>query len=76
MTLQEARQRLGWSQAELARRAGQTHSNVRDLENGRNGNPSHALVMSLVRALRDGGLSELSSEDLFPPSASPTGSAA
>lgn len=70
--LTAARGRLGWSQAELAKRAGQTRSNVRDLENGRNANPSHALVMSLVAALRAGGLLELMPENLFPTPALPS----
>lgn len=66
MTLSEARELLKWSQSELARQSGETHSNIRDLENGRNGNPSHALVMSVITALRGGGLKGLKPEDIFP----------
>ena len=66
MTLQQARTVLGWSQSELARRAGETHSNIRDLENGGNANPSHALVTRVLRALHRGGLKGLTAQDLFP----------
>ena len=66
MTLQEARTLLGWSQSELARRSGETHSNVRDLENGTNANPSHALVTRIMRALHAGGLRGVTADDVFP----------
>lgn len=64
MTLQEARDLVKWTPSELARRAGETHSNIRDLENGRNTNPSHAMVMRIVQAFRDGGLPGFKPEDL------------
>lgn len=66
MTLHEARTLLGWSQSELARRAGEIHSNIRDLENGSIARPSHALVTRVMRALHAGGLRGVKTEDLFP----------
>lgn len=66
MTLGQARDLLGWSQSELARRAGENVSNIRDLENGANGNPSWGLVSRVTAALRKGGLKNIRPETLFP----------
>ena len=66
MTVNEARELLGWSQSELARRAKESVSNIRDLENGVNQNPSWQLVGRVVIALRKGGLKKLQPFDLFP----------
>lgn len=66
MSLAQARELLGWSQSELARRAGESVSNVRDLENGVNTNPSWGLVSRVVTALRKGGLKNIRPEALFP----------
>jgi transcriptional regulator with XRE-family HTH domain len=64
MTLSEARGLVEWTQSELARRAGEPQSNIAALENGRNNNPSHALVMKIVTAFRAGGLPGFRPEDL------------
>lgn len=66
LTLVEARERLGWTQSELARQAGESVSNIRDLENGENGNPSWGLVSRVVSALQKGGLKKLRPENIFP----------
>jgi len=61
-----ARQLVGWSRSELARRAGQHIATVQALETGGSQAPSFKLVMAVVRALRRGGLRGLRPEDLFP----------
>lgn len=66
MNITQARELLGWNQSELARRAGENVSNIRDLENGENQNPSWQLVGRVVIALRKGGLKKLQPFDLFP----------
>lgn len=66
MTLVTARELLGWTQSRLAREADEHVSNIRDLENGVNQNPSYALVMRVINALKRGGLNGLSPEDIFP----------
>lgn len=66
MTVLQARELLGWTQSELARRARESQSNIRDLENGVNQNPSWQLVGRVVLALRKGGLRKLQPFDLFP----------
>ena len=65
MTLVQARELLGWNRSELARKAGQPVHNIQDIEDGRNANPSFALVMAIVEALRGGGLKKLQPEDIF-----------
>lgn len=64
--LVQARELLGWSQSELARRAGINLSNLRDLESGRNNRPAHELVIKVYRALKAGGLRGLTVDQLFP----------
>lgn len=66
MTIEQARTLLGWTQSELARRAGESVSNIRDLENGENKNPSWQLVGRLVLAFRKGGMKKIEPFDLFP----------
>lgn len=66
MTVTQARDLVGWSQSELARRATTSVSNIRDLENGVNPNPSWQLVARIVLALRKGGLRKLQPFDVFP----------
>jgi len=66
VTLTQARGLLGWTQSELARRSSESVSNIRDLENGENGNPSWGLVSRVTAALRKGGLKTLQPETLFP----------
>lgn len=64
--LRRAREATGLSQQELADAAGTTVATISDLENGRNREPSHAKVVSIVRALRANGLPGVSIEELFP----------
>jgi transcriptional regulator with XRE-family HTH domain len=66
LTLVQARELVGWTQSELARRAGESVSNIRDLEQGENGNPSWGLVSRVVGALQKGGLKNLRPEHIFP----------
>lgn len=66
LSLAATRELLGWSQSELARRAGESVSNIRDLEQGINTNPSWNLVSHIVDALREGGLKNVQASDLFP----------
>lgn len=65
MTLADARELLGWNRSELARKAGQSVSNIQDIEDGSNKNPSFAVVMQIVGALREGGLKNVQPEDIF-----------
>jgi transcriptional regulator with XRE-family HTH domain len=66
MTIEQARGYLGWGQSELARRAGESVSNIRDLENGENKNPSWGLVYRVTCAFQRAGLKKIKPEDLFP----------
>lgn len=66
MTIAQTREMLGWNQSELARRAGESVSNIRDLENGENRNPSWQLVGRVVLAFRKGGLKKIDPFSLFP----------
>ena len=66
MTVAQARELVGWNQSELARRAGESVSNIHDLENGENRNPSWQLVGRVVLAFRKAGLKKLQPFDLFP----------
>lgn len=66
MTLAEARKALGWSPEQLAEQAGESASNVRDLEAGRNRRPAYVLVMRIVKALQRGGLAGITPEEIFP----------
>jgi transcriptional regulator with XRE-family HTH domain len=66
MTLVDARRLIGWSQRRLAREAGETPTNIADIETGRNARPAYALVMNIVNALRRGGLQGIQPEDIFP----------
>lgn len=65
MTLGQARELLGWNRSELARQSGQHVSNIQDIEDGSNKNPSFVTVMQIVSALREGGLKNLQPEDIF-----------
>lgn len=66
MTVVQARELVGWTQSELARQAGESVSNIRDLETGENRNPSWQLVGRVVIALQKGGLKKLDPFSLFP----------
>jgi transcriptional regulator with XRE-family HTH domain len=54
------------TQQELAAASGCTVATISDLESGRNRQPSHTKVVSIVRALRANGLPGAMIEDLFP----------
>lgn len=66
MTLETARQMLGWSQVRLAKEAGERTSAIFDLEAGRSKKPSYILVMRIFKALQRGGLRGVKVEDIFP----------
>lgn len=79
LTIANCRTLLGWTVAELARRSGQTHGTIRTIEIGHVQNPSHAVVMSIMKAFQRGGLVGLRAEHLqigtvppgVPPEATP-----
>lgn len=52
MVLRSLRQQHGWSQAELARRAGVTDAYVAQLETGTRRNPSLEVLQRLAKALK------------------------
>lgn len=64
LTIALCRGLLGWSQAELAARAGTSQSNIRDLELGRNRDPAYSLLTRIVAAFQAGGLVGLTPEKL------------
>lgn len=66
LTLEQARQLLGWTQTRLAREAGEEISTVNDIERGRNKRPAYVVVMRIVQALQRGGLPGVKAEDIFP----------
>jgi DNA-binding XRE family transcriptional regulator len=66
MTLSEARRLTGLTQKALAEAADCSPADIVDLERGKNKNPSHALVIKIVRAFQQHGLAGLTAEDLFP----------
>ncbi len=66
MTLIEARESVGWSRAELARKAGLKDGDIYDLEHGRNRRPSWDSVYKITEALRGAGLKAVTPEQLFP----------
>lgn len=65
LTLLEARQLLGWTQARLADEAGIKTTAVSDIETGKTKNPGYTSVMRIVSALQRGGLAGLTAEDVF-----------
>jgi transcriptional regulator with XRE-family HTH domain len=66
MTLKQARELAGLSQAELDRRAGLATGTIHELESGRTESPSWERVVRIVRALRRAGLKGIDGEQLFP----------
>ena len=52
VVLRSLRQQHGWSQAELARRAGVTDAYVAQLETGTRRNPSLEVLQRLAKALK------------------------
>lgn len=66
MTLIEARESVGWSRAELARKAGLKDDDIYDLENERNKRPSWHTVFLITEALRGAGLVGLQPQQIFP----------
>jgi DNA-binding XRE family transcriptional regulator len=65
VTLKQAREALGWSQAKLDSKAGVPRSTVSDIERGKNANPSIDSAFRLTSALRKGGLKGITVEQLF-----------
>lgn len=65
MTLAQARELVGLTQADLARKAGLTRSDVSVLEADRP-RPSWNVVGRVVRALRESGMPGLQPEQIFP----------
>lgn len=65
MTLREARQRKGWTQVELAQRAGVTQVHISSIELGKVAAPSWETVSRLSKALG------VKPETLFPVSEKP-----
>ena len=63
MTLEQARGLLGWSQTKLAQEVGVQPTVISATER-RKSVPSHRLVLEIVGALKRGGLSGLSVEDI------------
>lgn len=66
MNLKGARTALGWTQQELAAKAGVTQQLVSRLERGQTDRVMYSSVVKIVRALRKAGLSGLTQEALFP----------
>ena len=65
MTLRQMRQSMGLSQPELDRRAGLTKGTVSQIEVGTNQNPSIAVCLAIVGALREAGAKGVDVEMLF-----------
>lgn len=66
MSLVKARELIGWTQSRLARESGESVSTIRDLEIGDIKRPSYEVVMRVIGALRNGGLTGINPEDIFP----------
>lgn len=66
MTLAQARDLVGLSQAALARKAGLTRQDIYDIEAGNNARPSWQVVGRIVQAIRDSGMPGIQPEQLFP----------
>lgn len=66
MTLQNAREALGWTPRKLDKAAGVPIGTTYDIESGRNKNPSWGIVSSLTAALQKAGLKGVTSDVLFP----------
>lgn len=66
LTLLEARNLLGWTQARLADEAGLRTTAISDIETERTKNPGYLSVMKIVAALQRGGLQGLKADDIFP----------
>jgi DNA-binding XRE family transcriptional regulator len=66
LTLEQARELVGLSQAALARRAGLSRQDIYDIESGNNQRPSWQVVGRIVQAIRDSGMPGLQPEQIFP----------
>lgn len=66
MDLKGARTALGWTQQQLADRAGVTQQTVSRLERGKTDRVMYSSVVRIVRTLRKAGLSGITQEALFP----------
>lgn len=64
--LQQVRERLGLTKAELERRAGVSTTTIRQLENGKISSTRRTTIMKLFRALNEAANGSLSLEDVFP----------
>lgn len=65
MTLKELRESMGLSQLELERRAKLTRGTVGQIETDKNQNPSIAVCLAIVDALRRSGAKGVDVEMLF-----------
>lgn len=52
ITIREARKRRGWTQEQLAEKAGVDQSTISDLETGKSATPTFDVVMRVAGALR------------------------
>lgn len=66
MDLKTARLALGWSQADMDRRARVNRGTTQEIESGKNANPTVAVAFKLFAALRTAGLEGLTIEQVFP----------
>lgn len=66
MSLREARELTGLTQAALAKAAGVKTSAVADVEGGRIQRPSFDFVVRVTRALHRRGLAGITAEQIFP----------
>lgn len=67
LTLQAARERVGWNRSQLAREAGEKRSAICDIELERSKEPAYTRVVRIFRALRCGGLPDrITIDHIFP----------
>jgi DNA-binding XRE family transcriptional regulator len=66
MDLKTAREALGWSQADMDRKAKVARGTVQDIESGKNANPTLKVAFKLFGTLRAAGLEGLTIEEVFP----------
>lgn len=65
LSLKDVRESLGISQSELERRASLSRGTVGDIEAERNENPTVAVALAIVEALRRAGAKGVTVESLF-----------
>lgn len=68
MTLKQARELVGLSQAQLAEQSGVQKSSIADIETHRVApeNVAHGTIVRLVRALQRAGIPGLTTDQIFP----------